>query len=135
MMSRYGDSKIIFSGNWPGNREYKAVLYPNVEKIILWDTTDGKTWRKWGTYHYNRHGVEILKKDIRFEKLGEERQEELLEARSRRRANARDRGISREKQKWISDKIRKLRHEGYPQNQAIAISYRMAGIPPRRSRR
>lgn len=35
--------------------------------------------------------------------------------------------LSREKQKWISEKIRVLRREGYPQNQAIAIAYRMAG--------
>jgi hypothetical protein len=30
---------------------------------------------------------------------------------------------------WISEKIRKLRHEGYPQEQAIAIAHRMAGAP------
>lgn len=33
--------------------------------------------------------------------------------------------------RFISEKIRILRHEGYPQNQAIAIAYRMAGVPPR----
>lgn len=43
--------------------------------------------------------------------------------------------ISREKREKISAKIRKLRHEGYPQDQAIAIAYRMAGIPPRPPRR
>ena len=31
--------------------------------------------------------------------------------------------------KWISEKISKLRHEGYPQQQAIAIAHRMAGAP------
>ena len=31
-------------------------------------------------------------------------------------------------QKWISKKIRLLRHEGYPERQAIAIAYRMAGV-------
>lgn len=30
----------------------------------------------------------------------------------------------------ISRKIRLLRHEGYPERQAIAIAYRMAGVPP-----
>ena len=30
---------------------------------------------------------------------------------------------------WISEKISKLRHEGYPQQQAIAIAHRMAGAP------
>ena len=30
---------------------------------------------------------------------------------------------------WISEKISKLRHEGYPQEQAIAIAHRMAGAP------
>jgi|SRR5215831_19154635 len=32
-------------------------------------------------------------------------------------------------QGWISEKISKLRHEGYPQQQAIAIAHRMAGAP------
>lgn len=36
-----------------------------------------------------------------------------------------------QKQAWISRKIRKLRHEGYPSKQAEAIAYRMAGIPAR----
>jgi len=30
--------------------------------------------------------------------------------------------------KWISQKIKKLRDEGYPQQQAIAIAHRMAGV-------
>jgi len=39
--------------------------------------------------------------------------------------------LPRAKQKWISEKIRLLMHEGKPQAQAIAIAYRMAGVPPR----
>lgn len=39
--------------------------------------------------------------------------------------------IPRAKQRWISEKIRLLVHEGKPQRQAIAIAYRMAGVPPR----
>ena len=42
--------------------------------------------------------------------------------------------ISPEKQRWISRKIRILRREGYPQDQAVAIAYRMAGVPQRRRR-
>ena len=42
--------------------------------------------------------------------------------------------LSRQKQEWISEKIRTLRHEGYPQQQAIAIAYRMAGVPARTAR-
>ena len=54
--------------------------------------------------------------------------------------NARDPSIGtrtsqRKDQAWISDKIRVLRHEGYPERQAIAIAYRMAGIPPRKQKR
>lgn len=40
------------------------------------------------------------------------------------------RDLSRAKRKRISEKIRILRHEGYPEKQAIAIAYRMAGVPP-----
>lgn len=39
--------------------------------------------------------------------------------------------ISRAKQRRISEKIRVLRHEGYPQRQAIAIAYRMEGVARR----
>lgn len=35
------------------------------------------------------------------------------------------------RKEWISRKIRVLRHEGYPQRQAIAIAYREAGVAPR----
>ena len=35
--------------------------------------------------------------------------------------------------RFISEKIRILRHEGYPPRQAAAIAYRMAGVPRRRS--
>ena len=38
-------------------------------------------------------------------------------------------------QEQISAKIRVLRHEGYPPKQAIAIAYRMAGVPERGARR
>lgn len=41
------------------------------------------------------------------------------------------RGISRTKQRRIAEKIRTLRHEGYPQRQAIAIAYRMEGVSRR----
>jgi len=34
--------------------------------------------------------------------------------------------VSRKAENWISRKIRKLRHEGYPQRQSIAIAYAMA---------
>jgi hypothetical protein len=37
--------------------------------------------------------------------------------------------VPRKSQEWISEKISKLRHEGYPQEQAIAIAHRMAGAP------
>ena len=40
-----------------------------------------------------------------------------------------------EQRRFIGEKIRILRHEGRPQAQAIAIAYRMAGVPPRRSTR
>lgn len=36
--------------------------------------------------------------------------------------------ISHARQEWISKKIRLLRHEGYPERQAIAIAYREAGV-------
>ena len=49
------------------------------------------------------------------------------QARDRRKPSA----PSRKTQKWISNKIRLLRHEGYPDRQAIAIAYRMAGVPAR----
>lgn len=42
---------------------------------------------------------------------------------------------TKSQQHFISEKIRILRHEGYPQDQAIAIAYRMAGVPPRRKKR
>lgn len=35
--------------------------------------------------------------------------------------------IPRAKRKWISNKIRLLRHEGYPESQSVAIAYNMAG--------
>ena len=38
---------------------------------------------------------------------------------------------TREQQEFIQEKIRVLRHEGYPQRQAIAVAYSMAGVPPR----
>lgn len=38
-------------------------------------------------------------------------------------------------QKTISSNIRKLRHEGRPQQQAIAIAMRQAGKPRPRARR
>lgn len=41
---------------------------------------------------------------------------------------------TRAQQRFISDKIRVLREEGYPEKQAIAVAYRMAGVPPRASR-
>lgn len=65
-----------------------------------------------------------------------------------RRFTSRDpkrlRGVSR--RRWVSAKIRLLRHERYPQAQAIAIAYHMAGMarprttarrpaPKRRARR
>ena len=39
------------------------------------------------------------------------------------------------KQRFISRKIRILRHEGYPPKQAEAIAYRYAGVPRRKARR
>lgn len=53
-------------------------------------------------------------------------------ARKTKLPRTRGRRALRAKQKWISEKIRVLRHEGYPPAQAIAIAYRMAGVPPRR---
>lgn len=41
---------------------------------------------------------------------------------------ARKRG-GRKSKDWISEKIRKLVHEGYEQKQAVAIAHRMAGAP------
>ena len=35
----------------------------------------------------------------------------------------------------VSSNIRKLRHEGYPQNQAVAIAVRKAGISRRKRRK
>jgi hypothetical protein len=35
--------------------------------------------------------------------------------------------MAKAKAKAVSNKIRKLRHEGYPQKQAIAIAYHMVG--------
>ena len=46
----------------------------------------------------------------------------------------RDARPSARKRKQISDKIRLLVREGYPQRQAIAIALRRAGVPPRRRR-
>lgn len=43
-------------------------------------------------------------------------------------------GVTRAQRKFISEKIRILRHEGRPEAQAIAIAYRMAGVPPRASK-
>jgi hypothetical protein len=37
----------------------------------------------------------------------------------------------RAQQAFISQKIRILRHEGYPPGQAVAIALRMGGVPPR----
>ena len=37
--------------------------------------------------------------------------------------------------KVISQNIRKLRHEGYPQNQAIAIAYANAGLSRKKKKR
>lgn len=42
---------------------------------------------------------------------------------------------NKERAKWISNKIRVLMHEGYPQKQAIAIAFRMAGVPKRKRRK
>ena len=42
------------------------------------------------------------------------------------------RKISAKKRAQISRKIRILMREGYPQRQAIAIAYRMAGVPRKR---
>ena len=39
---------------------------------------------------------------------------------------------TRAQQQFIGEKIRTLRHEGYPQRQAIAVAYSMAGVPARR---
>lgn len=49
----------------------------------------------------------------------------------RRRASK----LVRSKEKFIGEKIRTLRHEGYPPKQSVAIAYRMAGIPPRAKKR
>lgn len=32
---------------------------------------------------------------------------------------------------WVSAKIQKLRHEGYPEKQSVAIAFSMAGRPKR----
>lgn len=42
---------------------------------------------------------------------------------------------SARQQAFISRKIRILRHEGYPEKQAVAIAYRMAGVSPIRRKR
>lgn len=47
------------------------------------------------------------------------------------RRNPLKRGKSR---KTISSNIRKLRHEGYPEKQAVAISLRKAGVARKRKR-
>ncbi len=55
-----------------------------------------------------------------------------LKRRTSSRPPARDKRaprIGRAKREWISAKIRVLRHEGYPEKQAIAIAHRMAGVP------
>lgn len=38
--------------------------------------------------------------------------------------------VSGSSDKAVSENIRRLRHEGYPQRQAIAIAMRKAGRPP-----
>ena len=42
---------------------------------------------------------------------------------------------TRAQRRLIAEKIPILRCEGYPQEQAVAVAYRMAGVPPRRGRR
>lgn len=54
--------------------------------------------------------------------------EHMREQLSARSSRDRSRRVSRSTQRQISDKIRVLRHEGYPQRQAVAIAYRMHGV-------
>ncbi|MES2179846.1 MAG: hypothetical protein V4550_18440 [Gemmatimonadota bacterium] len=56
--------------------------------------------------------------------------------RKRKATKKRKAKLSRKKRAWISRKIRFLiKREGYPQRQAIAIAYRMAGVPRKRARK
>lgn len=53
----------------------------------------------------------------------------------KRREAQTGRDPSRAKKRFISKKIKILRHEGYPERQSIAIAYRKAGVAPRRGRK
>lgn len=50
---------------------------------------------------------------------------------ARRGQTSRRTRISPKHREFISEKIRTLRREGYPQDQSVAIALRMAGVPPR----
>ena len=50
---------------------------------------------------------------------------------ARARTASRQRQPTRKQREFIARKIPVLIDEGYPQRQAIAIAYRMAGVPPR----
>lgn len=105
---------------------------PNSEAVVLWNgpgsglflvmTPRGRLIRiehptADGNYRSFREADEAARRFIRAE---------------RDPARPRGRRISREKQRRISDKIRVLRHEGYPQRQAIAIAHQMEGVSRRR---
>lgn len=79
------------------------------------------------------HPSEVL--DVRgIEDETERMIREHEESLRRSAGSARDPRISPAKRHWISEKVRLLRREGRPPRQAVAIAYRLAGVPPRTTR-